>query len=345
MRSVRDTLAAHNIQVHEQWMEVMGAVVGKDEEAVKTGIKAVLGSEHHAAFFRRTLCDVLPVHSAMLLLRQCAVPQLNYLLRCLAPPCIAAVAHKFDTVMLECAKDKLDLTADERTPEQDRILRLKLSDGGFGLTSALQTSPAAYLGSLAAVRKATVFTPFACEDNPLPSDSLLHGWIGSSMQLITNATPTSADSLPPSASSFFYHYTSPNVDPKVSSSLQRTLSSQANSYAHQATLTAARKMKKKDEGKALAHALAISAPKASQWKNTLPSTPHMTLTDTQYRIAARLNLGLSPLSGMNTMSAECIHCGKKEAMKQDPWHSLSCPKAMGDGGTISIRHNAVVDAL
>jgi hypothetical protein len=343
MRSIRETLAAHNIEVHEQWMEVMGAVVGKNEEAVMAGVKAVLGPDHHAAFFRRLRCDVLPVQSAMLLLRQCAVPQLNYLLRCVPPPCVAEEAEQFDATMLTSASDKLALTRMERTAEQHRLLQLKLTDGGFGLTSAVRTSPAAYLGSLAAVKDASAFLPYSSGKSPLPSVSLLHRWIGQSMDQLTAATPSSASILPSSPSSFFSHFA--NVSSSSASTLQSTLSLQAAEHTHKASLTAARASKKQDGGLALAHALAISAPNACQWKNTLPSSPLMTLTDTQYRIAARLNLRLPPLGTMAALPDDCPNCNLKDAIAQDKWHFLYCRKVQGPRGEVTTRHNAVVDAL
>ena len=76
MRSIRETLAQHNIEAHEQWLDVMGAVIGRDEDAIRTGVAATIGQDGgRDAFFRRLLDEGLSVQSAMLLLRQCAVPQ------------------------------------------------------------------------------------------------------------------------------------------------------------------------------------------------------------------------------------------------------------------------------
>ena len=93
-----------------------------------------------AAFFRRLQSPLLLVQSAMLLLRQCAVPQLNYQLRCMAPSCVSDVAAEFDQIVLTAAYDKLQLRRYERTAQVERLLRFKLMHGGFGLTSAVLTS-------------------------------------------------------------------------------------------------------------------------------------------------------------------------------------------------------------
>jgi hypothetical protein len=346
LRSVRETLAQHDISLHEQWVEVMGAVVGRDETVIRAGVAATLGDDSNsAAFFRRLLLEGLSVQCAMLLLRQCAVPQYNYLLRCLPPTCIAEQADVFDAQVLHAAMSKLNLDPDEQSGETVGLLQARLRHGGFGLTSARSTSPAAYLGSLAAVHSAPVFAAYRDADTPLPQGSLLHGWIDSSMRQLMAACPETSENLPSSPSSFFSHYA--KASPSLSSSLQSALSLQASSHSFEASLSAAQAKKKQDGGVALAHARAISAPRAWTWKTVIPSAPLLTLTDTQYRIAARLSLRLRPLSpsGMSALPASCPACDKAEAIANDSWHFLSCKKATGPAGEVTTRHDAVRDAL
>ena len=80
MRSIRSTLAEHDIQVHTDWLGVVGAVVcmsqqeaveltahrtrthfavvGRDEDAIRAGVAATLAvDEGSAAFFRRLQLD------------------------------------------------------------------------------------------------------------------------------------------------------------------------------------------------------------------------------------------------------------------------------------------------
>ena len=175
-KSILDTLAGQNITVHEDWMEAVGAVVGRDEQAMRDGLAQVRDQAGDVAFFRRLQLDDMPVQSAMLLLRQCMVPKLNYLLRCSPPSCISDVCSEFDSQVLAAAVDKLDLADDETTaPDTVRLLRARLKDGGFGLTSAQLTSPAAYLGSLAAAHSTPALLGYTPQDRPLPSGTLLHG--------------------------------------------------------------------------------------------------------------------------------------------------------------------------
>lgn len=293
------------------------------------------------AFFRRLQSPLLSVQSPMQVLRQCAVPKMNYLLRCMPSSCIADVADEFDCTVLRSAYDKLLLRRDERTENTIRLLNMRLRDGGFGLTSARSTSPAAYLASVASARLTAVFAPSCAADCPLPSVTTLHGWLVDSMREVLEATPDLASLLPPSASSFFSFYAT--AKSSLSSTLQRTLTSQAIQHRLDAFLTAAKQMRKHDGGAALAHAKAISAPNASAWKRTAPTHPLMKLTDTQFRIAARLNLGLQPFSHTGDLPDSCPLCRREDAIVNDPWHLLSCNSQTG--AEITTRHNAVVDAL
>jgi hypothetical protein len=130
--------------------------------------------------------------------------------------------------------------------------------------------------------------------------------------------------LPPSASSFFSFYT--NAASTLTSSLQRSISDLANDYRREACLTAAKQLREQDGGRALAHFTAYSADFAWAWKRAVPTQLLTTLLDKQYRIAARLNLGLPPLCSDHQLPADCPVCDKgKNAVANDPWHILSCP--------------------
>jgi hypothetical protein len=168
MRSQRQILAEHNVQFHDSWMPVLGAVVGKDGAAVADGIACTTGDDGGGgAFFRRIQSDALRYNSAMLLLRYCGVPQMNYLLRCTPPSCIEEQAMMFDTRLITAAAARMNSHDDELTADTIYRVQAKLRHGGKGFTSVVRTSPAAYLGSLAAVATAPVFSPYTAPDCPL----------------------------------------------------------------------------------------------------------------------------------------------------------------------------------
>jgi hypothetical protein len=64
-------------------------VVGRDDDAIRRGIRHIMfDNSGHAVFFHRLQLPELGIPTAMLLLRMCMVPSMNYLLRCTAPVCI-----------------------------------------------------------------------------------------------------------------------------------------------------------------------------------------------------------------------------------------------------------------
>ena len=343
MRSIRTTLAEHNIEVRTDWVTVVGAVIGRDADAISAGVAATQAvDQSSAAFFRRLQLEPLNVQSAMIVLRQCGVPQMNYSLRCMPPSCIAQQAAAFDDLVIGAAQSKLLLHADEMCKAETlERLRAPLRHGGFGLTSALSTSPAAFLGSMAAVAAsgAPVFLPHSQPDCPLPSTSLLYGWLEDSMQKVR--VHQLAPQLPATAASFFQHF-----PPRLPSSrdlsafvLQRELSSQATSNTYKASLQRTKELGKTDGGRALAHLVAVSAPRAWAWKSVAPTSKELELTDTQYRLAARLNLDLQPMEGAAALSDDCSLCGGSNAIRNDPWHYLSCVKLRRR--EITVRHDDV----
>ena len=338
-RSIRAALADNDIQLQAEWVEVVGAVVGRDEAAITAGVAATFAENGGTTFFERLQLDALNVQSALLILRQCGVPKVNYALRCTPPPCVEQLAAGFDELVISAAQRKLLLHADEvQRAETMARLRAPLRHGGFGLTSALTTSPAAYLGSLAAVASAPAFTSYGQPSCPLPAKSLLHGWIESSMALITHASPECSELLPPSAATFFQHSST-----RTTSSLQHALSSQATDSSHQASLKRAKDMKKVDGGRTLAHLKAVSAPRAWTWKTVAPTSSALELTDVQYRIAARLNLDLQPMDGAAALPATCPLCGIPRSIRGDCWHFLSCRRL--SKGEVNVRHDDVGRAL
>ena len=67
MRSQRQALAQHDVQLHESWAQVLGAVVGRDDAAIVDGIARSVGEDlGSSAFFRRVQSEALRCNSAML---------------------------------------------------------------------------------------------------------------------------------------------------------------------------------------------------------------------------------------------------------------------------------------
>ena len=352
--SVLSTLSSNNIQLHHDWVSVVGAVVGRDDAAIRAGMHSVLSAAgSHDAFLRRLQLEDMPVQTAMLLLRQCMVPAMNHFLRCIAPGCIEDEARHFDQRVVEAAMHKLDLDDGERSERTTTLLQRKLRDGGWGLIPAARTSPAAFLGSLAICHAEPAFAPY-CDATAVPYSSSLHGWIEDSMQRVRKAASGGdyqADIeplLPATAGDFFRFYST--ADPSVTTKLQRSLNAKATSSSMQAAVESLKQQSSRGERRQWAHHKAITAKGAWGWKAVRPEGPHLRLSDVEYAMAARLNLDLQPFStrAMTTLPEHCPLCTHRHtrapiSFRDDPWHSLTCTNLIK--GELSRRHDAVVDAI
>ena len=352
--TVRDTLSANNIQLHHDSVAVVGAVVGRDNAAIRAGMRSILAAAgNYDAFFRRVQLDDMPMDSANMLLRQCLTPAMNYYLRCIAPACIEDEACRFDEQLMEVTMNKLGLDESERNEKSTIQLQRKLRDGGWGLTAAARTSPAAYLGSLAACHTEPSFAPY-CGATPLPDSSQLHSWVDDGLKRIRQAAAGTAyqvdiEPLLPVAAGTFFRYFS-TADSSVSTTLQHSLNVKATQHTVEAAVERMREQSKHGDKRPMAHHKAITAAGASGWKSVRLDEPLLRLADVEYTIAARLNLDLHPFPAgvMATLPRHCPLCthsqtGAPVLLRDDPWHWLTC--APLTRGELTRRHDAVVDAI
>ena len=348
--AVLSTLSANDIQLHHDWVGVVGAVVGRDDTSIRAGVHNVLSAAGgHDAFLRRLQLDEMPIQTAMLLLRQCMVPSMSYFVRCIAPECIEDEAHWFDQRVIKAAADKLGLDAAERSGQATILLQRRLRDGGWGL-SAESTSPAAFLGSLATCHAEPAFVGYS-GNTPLPSTSMLHGWIDDSIQRVRRAAPGAEYQtgieplLPDTASDFFHHYST--ADLSVTTKLQHSLNAKATSQNIKAAIECMKQQSRQGKKWQWAHHKAITARGAWGWKTVRPEDPRLRLSDVEYAIAARLSLDLKPFPtrAMTTLPEHCPLCRHNRAvsLNDDPWHWLTCGKLVS--GELRRRHDAVVDAI
>ena len=349
---VLDMCDNNRIPIEHHSLHVLGAVVARDEAQLTSALQDTTTSDYSTTpFFRRVASPVLTPQAALLLLRQCGLPKMNYLSRCIPPSCLAPIATAFDDTVVDVAYTKLDVAVNERTPRTLECLRNRLQLGGFGLTSVLASSPAAYIASIAALAVSRPTPPaFTSPDDSafsLSCDSLLFSWLDSSLTQLKDdfadlhaAAPRSLpskaiDKLPSTASTFFSHFQS---NTQLTVQLQHSLVQQAAQLRFDAAVEVARSV---GEVKRVAHLLAYSAAHAHHWKTVIPSCAQHTLSASHYIVSARLNLGLRPYHTL--LPHDCASCGTKNAMALDAWHHLSCNGHKRQ--ELTLRHDSVVNAL
>ena len=347
------TQSATNIQLHDEWVSVVGAVVGRDNAAIRAGMHStLLAAGNYEAFLRRIALDDMPIHSAQLMLRVCLVPAMNYYLRCVAPMCIEDEARRLDQRVMDVAMDKLGVDNDERDAGAATLLQRKLRDGGVALVPAARISPATFLGSLAVCHTEPAFASYGTA-TPLPRTSLLHSWIDDSMQRVRLAATgdeyqADIEPLMPASAGTFFSFHADN-DPTVTATLQRSLNAKATLHIVNAAVERMKERSKRGDRWEWAHHKAITARGAWGWKVVRPEDPHSRLSDVECAIAARLNFGLKPVPArtMAALPEYCPLCTHKQtglpvSLRDEPWHFLTCSRLVQEQRS---RHNAVVDAI
>ena len=290
------TLSANDIQLHHDWVGAVGVVVRRDDTSIRAGIRSTLATAgNHDTFLHRLQLDEMPLQAAMTLLRQSMVPTMSYHLRCIAPMCIEEEAGSFDQRVVGAAMDKLGLHASERVERTVKRLQRRLKDGGWSLTFAVRTSPAAFLASVAACHSEPVFAQYCDAATPVPYQSQMHSWVDDSMRRVRRASPgdeyqSAIDPLlPATAGLLFHHYST--CEPSVSTTLQKRLNAKATTHDMKAAVHALEERPRRAVGDRweLAHHRATTAPGAWTWKEVRPEGPHLRLSDVEYAMAARLN--------------------------------------------------------
>ena len=157
--------------------DALGAVVGISAAANAQRLNDTHGGADglFGIFIRDVSSGGLSVQAAMLLLGR-SVTRLTYFLRSLRRAAILQLARDWDDMLLQAARTKLDLAAHEQTDATQAVLRRPLRLGGFGLSSAVFTSPIAFISSVA--HSAAQPGDYSLlTDDALPPDSLLHEWL------------------------------------------------------------------------------------------------------------------------------------------------------------------------
>jgi hypothetical protein len=139
--------------------------------------------------------------------------------------------------------------------------------------------------------------------------------------------------VPSSAAEIIPHY---QQHQKVKPFIQQEVTSITNKLQLQAAVA---KAEAEEDEANLARLLGVTAPGASVWLTTTPSTPALSLTNIEYQICSKLRLGLHPLP----LPSDCASCNTQDACALDPLHPLVC---IGQKGrTITDRHHETVDSL
>jgi hypothetical protein len=141
-------LQSEGIEVVFDSADLLGSAVGATPHHIETCIQKSLLKINNELIDRITHTS-MPAQHAMLLLRNCLLPRLNFVLRTVTPTAITEITRLFDTSLITACKTILQLHQSRMTPQQHIQLTLRCGQGGFGLTPTSITRFFAYLSSLA----------------------------------------------------------------------------------------------------------------------------------------------------------------------------------------------------
>jgi hypothetical protein len=128
----------------------LGAPIGNDHEAARAWALDQIRSDN--ALFKAM--ELLPAQSALLLLRSCALPRVNYLTRALPPGITRPAMEVFDAFVEETSLKIMGLDH-QLSPAAQKQLRLPTRLGGFALRSLVDISNAAFWGAASAAAPRT----------------------------------------------------------------------------------------------------------------------------------------------------------------------------------------------
>jgi len=289
----------------------------------------------------------LKKQTAMLALQRLSGIVINNQLRAMSPTATLEHARRYDKEVMRVAHALIGINKEDGQ-KYDVQIQSPLNMGGFGLTSAETIAPAAYIaGAENTMRTSPAFATMWNGSEPLPTSSPMYLALQESItrynrlvsELTSGCDPKHASArdmpslLPNSAESFIsYFKTNP------SSAIQSSLVHRISTLSFIARISAAEKVGKTGHD-TIARLQSLREAGAALWLQTMPTEAGLTLSDSKWRWAARLRLGIPVVA---TRSA-CDRCKRMDAYTADSWHALSCTAL--SGRAMTDRHNNILVKL
>ena len=344
---------ASGVTINTRCMRVLGCVVGATDALVADELRNnnKFRADQREAFHRLRL---LNKQTGMIALRQLTGTVLTNRLRAMTPASTVAHAAEYDECVMRAAH-RLVGVLPSHGDAYDYQLRWPLRIGGFGLTSAVEIAPAAYIAGLSCtLRQSPAFAELYSSDAELEPSWPLHSAVTDSIArvaaieapLIAQCPPAllanvSASVLPTSADTFVVHC---RALPSTSL-IQSAVSHRISTLSHIARVRQAAQRGKSGEAElARLHSLNNEKAKGSSlWLQVLPTSAYLRLPDSKWQWAAQLRLGMPvPVYESSGYSGSGV-CTHTAAAAASGWHPLTCITSMG--AEITQRHNLVLSRI
>lgn len=276
---------------------------------------------------RKLQDPLIPAQIALLLLRQCVLPKLTFLMRVLPPQLILGPATKFDGEVLRLICKRLGLQEENLSEDTRTMIRLPIRMGGLGYRKMADLPTIAFWASSAAA--ASDLQPF---ERRLPADNVFF----SSLRYCIEDVERLNDAEAPAVEHFLSFFQA-NPPKRLQQNLTVALEEQ------QFRLLKRKQEDAKGDAPAIWNARNSSAtqPGAGAWLTAVPKTIGLTMSDNEYQVAARIRLGLPAVA---RTKGQCFHsqCARVRLLEH-PDHFLCCQGLRNGVGR--QRHNRVGQAI
>lgn len=299
------------VQVVRGSMEIVGAMVGDDDDAVVKHCKSIL--DEHLPFFEALQHPQLHSQHAMEILRMSAAPRLNYISRVTYPHLLRRAAATFDQHVLVTLAKILDLPniSHFHPPAMEQIFKPR-KYGGIGLRQVTRYLDIAFLSSYAQALPdiATVVQQTRQVRSNVTIDmSRSHSLARSCHADIVKLGVPNTEFFSTNSSTFFNTY---QRNPAIK--LQHNISAIIDEQRHKASLDLS-----KNAEHDVARLRSLEAPRARTWLTTPPTQHEYVMHKDSFKIALRHALNIDPI---NSMPPTC-RCGKPLGRNTTP--SISDP--------------------
>ena len=244
----------------------------------------------HKPFFTALLDTRLPTQHAFTLLRSCMIPRMNYWSRTTYPSTFISAARVFDALVVDTFTHRMILPALNDVARAQLSLPVRV--GGFGLSSLVTVSPAAWYCSFAQA--------FKCIRPLIPSLDVLTANLAFVQSLTQCFTFFSQYTFPRGSpvSSDVHHFWLDYEVKRCPAGAQRLLMA-VICKARAAAILAEFPRNSADR----ARLTSVSAPFSGSWLTTAPIDPLFALPDVHFALATRLRLGLPYLKMLRDVFA------------------------------------------
>jgi hypothetical protein len=287
--------------------------------------------------------------TAMTALRCLTGTVLTNRLRAMTPASTATHAAEYDECVLRAAHHLVGIST-AQGDRYDEQLRWPLRNGGFGLISAVEIAPAAYLaGAACTLQSSPTFAPVWSGATDLDPTWPLYKAVADGIRRVSETdaqlaalcprdklAKISASVLPTGAETFVQDIRAMSAE---SCLLQSALTHRISTLSHIARVTQVERRGARGHAE-LARLNALTEKESSLWLRVLPTEASLVLPDVKWQWAARLRLGMEiPLcEGASTL---CEHT--QAASEGAGWHPLCCLEQ--SSAEMNRRHHAVVNRI